>query len=257
MNLTQKIVTEYITKELGKQNIEAIFFIKPFKKNIGDDLHIVSIMNNLNHTIYRHVLPPFSPVSRRLEIGCFPKNYFKDLVANGYINTQAVTEIEKLRCANILYQKNEGISRLKSELGNMNINIGNIFIGSLLKNLKISIKMSKQFLENSKYHTVIKTSREIATTALCILLLVKYRAVFSKYMHIYERAKKYASHEIIKKYEAVQGDTKANSSEFVNDCIRYITHIFDGIGIKRELLPEVAKSRGYDLRKCAVFWQQI
>ncbi|MDI6916651.1 MAG: hypothetical protein QMC80_02505 [Thermoplasmatales archaeon] len=249
----EDVILRYMKKEMGEQNIECIFFIKPLKENTKSDIHIVSILNNIEHTVYRHVLPAFSPVNRRLEIGCFPKNYFKDLVASGYINMQSITEIEKLKCATTLYQKNEGISGLKSELEN--ITVGNIFMGDLLKNLKISIKMSKQFLENSKYHTVIKTSREIATTTLCILLLVKYKVGFSKYMHIYERAKKYAAREIIKKYEAIQNNTEANLSEFVNDCIGYIILVFDSIGIKRELLPEVASIRGHDLRKCAVFWQ--
>jgi len=247
MNLTQKIVTEYITKELGNQNIEAIFFIKPSRKNMGKDLHIVTIMNNLSHTIYRHVLPAFSPVSRRLEIGCFPKNYFENLIANGYINMWSVAEIEKLREVDVLCQKNEIISRLKHKLEN--ITVGNTFMGSLLKNLKISIETSKKYIENGEGDAAVEILRKTATGVLCVLIFTKYRIGISKYMHIYEKAKKYLGYDMIKKYESIQEIHVLNkqfSSEIVSGCIRFITSVLDRLDIKQRPLFENIKPIGYE-----------
>lgn len=176
-------VAEILSKD---DDVLAVWLSGPFdltRVQPSSDLHMSVMTAKTSHIFYRHQLPSFSPVNRRLEIAFLPRNYLSTIVERGFASWNDIYDIHKLSEVEILYEKDDCLKSLRRQSGQMMPK--QIFIGRELSRLRHQHNQINGRLVNGQYRECLYEARCFLLSCLKIYLVSGSRNTFSKLSHLY------------------------------------------------------------------------
>ena len=170
----------------GDDNILAVWLSGPFddaRVQPSSDLHISVLVECADHIVYRHQIPSFSIVKRRLEIAFLPLPYLKGIVERGYDSWDDVFALHKLHEPEILYNRDGTLSSLLDKLSM--VTPLQMFVGRELNHMLHIYRQIEDLSQSKQHRDVFFLSRTFVLACMKILLVVGCTKTFSKTSHVY------------------------------------------------------------------------
>lgn len=229
----------------GEENIKAAFLAGPLDKHRitpASDLHIVLLAKELNGVVYRHVLPRFSPVGRRLEIGCFSIDDYRRMLSEGLAGLRNIYELEKMRAPLPLFDKDGILDEFREKFEK--IRVKHMLVGQSLASAKPLLAAAREALEgndDNRLEYSMTLSRAQSATILGTLLLASHRLPAMKMQWIYGRARGLVDDSLLLEYEKAQGVEDCDcemAKKVLDDTVEMTCWILDSLGIDTGLITQ-------------------
>lgn len=168
------------------ENVFAIWISGPFEMpriSPGSDLHMGVLLRRGRGSFYRHVIPPFSNVGRRLEIAFFALEPMQAILEKGFTNWNAVFDIHTLREIVILHERDGILTEMRRTARALRPT--RLFIGREIEELKKEFELADRHLREGAFGESVLTSRRIMLHSLQLMVLAGKGETFSKARELY------------------------------------------------------------------------
>ncbi len=201
-----RTVAEHLARE---GNVSAVWLSGPFELPRiapSSDLHMAVLLEKCDHSFYRHVLPKYSPVGRRLEIAFFSLRAFERSIEKGCIDWPSVFDVHKLRNIAILFDRNKALARILERLESFKPSM--IFVGAQIRSIASEIEAARHLLENGLFEDSLLRARLATWRAAELWIVAARKTTFSKASHVYPNLRSHMQGIALRPFEEVQGIDK-------------------------------------------------
>lgn len=196
------------------------------------DLHMAALIEGGGGHFYHHELPRFSEVGRRLEIAFFPVDYYESIIEGGLAAWGDVFDCHKLNDAEILYDRDGVLGGLLDRLDSLRP--ARMFVGAQIDQLKAGHAAAPRHVAGDRWEEAVLSARELATSALKLLVVAGSGGLFSKPSHLHPALTSLVEGAPVAGYEAVHdiaGLNEENAGRIVRMCSDMVRELYERQGV--------------------------